>query len=111
MPVRSAADLGQLVRAARLRRNLTQAQLAALHGTTQRWISQVESGKDATQLGPALRLLTTLGVVLEAQQAPTVASTKAGFVLGDIVEAHVTKQRPAAPPSRPPPVARKRRGR
>lgn len=90
MPIRSAADLGQLVRAERLRRNLTQAQLAALHGTTQRWISMVESGKDATRLGAALRLLGTLGLVLEAREsgAPRGPATPRASSLAAIVAAH-----------------------
>ena len=99
MRVRNAAEFGQLVRSERLRQALTQAQLAARHGATQRWISLVEGGKDATQLGPALRLLRTLGMSLEARplaRSPTKTST-----LSDVVAAHLLV----------PSGARKRRGR
>lgn len=95
MSIRTAADLGRLVRAERTRQGLTQAQLAARHGTTQRWISLVESGKDATQLGPALRLLATLGITLEPRPAGIAESR----VLDDIVTAHLPGP-PRAPKGR-----------
>lgn len=89
MLVRSSADLGRLVRAERLRLGLTQAQLASRHGTTQRWISMVESGKDATRLGAALRLLATLGVALETRvSAPAASGKDEGSGLAGIVAAH-----------------------
>jgi HTH-type transcriptional regulator/antitoxin HipB len=89
MPIRTAADLGKLIRAERLRQHLTQAQLAARHGTTQRWISLVEGGKDATQLGPVLRLLRTLGIVLEPRAESAQSST-----LDDILAAHSSRRSP-----------------
>lgn len=97
MPIRSATDLGRLVKAERLRRGLTQAQLATLHGTTQRWISLVESGKDATRLGAALRLLGTLGVVLDARPAamPGARPARVESGLDAIVAAHASKARTA----------------
>jgi transcriptional regulator with XRE-family HTH domain len=91
MMIRSAGDLGRLVKAERLRRNLTQGELASLHGTTQRWISMVESGKDATRLGAALRLLTTLGVELEPR--PIHDATKPPSALSGIVTAHGGRRR------------------
>ena len=109
MSIRSAADLGQRVRAERLRRGLTQAQLAALHGTTQRWISMVEGGKDATRLGSALRLLSTLGLILEVRPRSD-AGPKAGSTLGGILAAHLPGKLAAARPAKPSRAGSKRRG-
>jgi transcriptional regulator with XRE-family HTH domain len=43
------------VRAARLHRKPSQAELARMSGTTQAWVSGVEKGKDTAQIGLVLR--------------------------------------------------------
>lgn len=64
MYIRSAADLGKIIRAYRLYAKLTQAQLASLVGTTQDWISQIERGKETAEVGLVLLTLNTLKVSL-----------------------------------------------
>jgi HTH-type transcriptional regulator / antitoxin HipB len=74
MWVRTASEIGQLIRAARQYRKLSQADLARLLGTTQAWISEVEKGKDTAQIGLVLRVLAHLDVRLRADEPSTDAS-------------------------------------
>lgn len=62
MRIRTARDVGILIREARKRRGLSQAALAKLMNTTQTWISWVENGKSSAEIGSVLLALTTLGV-------------------------------------------------
>jgi y4mF family transcriptional regulator len=68
MWARNTAEIGKIIRAARLRRKLSQTELAQLLGTTQAWISEVEKGKDTAQIGLVLRVLTQLNVRLRADE-------------------------------------------
>jgi transcriptional regulator with XRE-family HTH domain len=68
MWARTPAEIGKIIRAARLRRKLSQAELARLLGTTQAWISEVEKGKDTAQVGLVLRTLTQLDIRLRADE-------------------------------------------
>lgn len=62
--IRTSTDIGRLVREARLRRGLTQAEVASALGVTQKWISHIEGGKDTAPVGSVLRLLNALDVCL-----------------------------------------------
>ena len=62
MRIRSSQHLGQLIAAARRRRNLTQRDVAREFGVTQSWISHVESGQQKAWIGPILRLASWLGI-------------------------------------------------
>jgi HTH-type transcriptional regulator / antitoxin HipB len=66
----TAAQIGEVVAAARRHRGLTQMQLARELGVTQAWISQIEKGKDNAQLGKVLRVLAYLGVRLKVGEGP-----------------------------------------
>lgn len=59
-PIRSAGQLGTLIREERLRRNLTQQQLADLTGTGQKTISRIENGNEGATLETVFRLLAVL---------------------------------------------------
>ena len=78
MWARTAAEIGKIIRAARLRRKLSQAELARLLGTTQAWISEVEKGKDTAQIGLVLRALNRLGVRLRTDAGPKNAGAAGG---------------------------------
>ena len=65
--VQSPKALGRVLRDARHRTGLTQAQLAEVAGTTQTTISQVESGLRHASLGTLLRILPTLDLELVVQ--------------------------------------------
>ena len=62
MRIRTARDVGILIKEARNRRGLSQAALAKLMNTTQTWISWIENGKPTAEIGAVLLALTTLGV-------------------------------------------------
>lgn len=71
--IETADDLGLLVRAARLRRGMTQQDLAVAAGVSRRWIVDLEAGKPRAELGLVLRVLSTLGIPLTAE-APEAAT-------------------------------------
>lgn len=65
--VRSAADLGAVARAQRLRLELKQADLAGLGNTGNRFIVDLERGKPTLQLQLAMDILDLLGLELVVQ--------------------------------------------
>lgn len=65
MLVKTAADIGRVVREARLHVGLSQKALAAQAATTQPWISEVENGKETAEIGMVLRILSHLGLTLD----------------------------------------------
>jgi y4mF family transcriptional regulator len=70
-------ELGALVRGARQRRHLTQAQLAATLGVSRHWVVEFEQGNPGAEIGLALRALRALGLELrigEDASAPTPAT-------------------------------------
>lgn len=74
--IRSAREIGQLIRSCREAKGLTQAGLASLVGVSRKWVVDAEAGKPTVEMGLVLRTLSALGVVLTAGDegpAPTVA--------------------------------------
>ena len=68
VPIPSAAILGRHIRAARLRKGMTQRDLAKHLYCSLRWITEVENGKDTAQIGKVLTLCQFLDLdVLLAQ--------------------------------------------
>ena len=62
LQLRQLAALGQRLRAARLRRKLTQAMLAERVGVTVPTIRKLEDGNPSTSLSVVLRALVVLGL-------------------------------------------------
>ncbi|GAA1874333.1 hypothetical protein GCM10009715_21300 [Paeniglutamicibacter psychrophenolicus] len=60
----STKDLGRAVVAARLAHGMTQSQLAAALGLTQRYVSELETGKSRTLSPKLFDLLDQLGIQL-----------------------------------------------
>src|SRR5690606_6189486 len=60
--IKTAREIGILIREARNRRGLSQAALARMINTTQTWVSWIENGKPGAEIGSVLLALTTLGV-------------------------------------------------
>lgn len=60
--VRTAAELGELVRAERARQALRQVDVAGLGNTGNRFIVELENGKPTVQLQKVLDLLDLLGL-------------------------------------------------
>lgn len=63
-PIRTAKDLGRLVRQARKSIAMTQATLAGLCGCGTRFVSELEGGKPSLELDMALRVAEAVGVRL-----------------------------------------------
>lgn len=62
MKVISTAELGSLIRSKRKKLGYTQAQLSDYSGLSTSFISNLENGKETTELGKALFLLQLLGL-------------------------------------------------
>jgi y4mF family transcriptional regulator len=62
LDIRSAAEFGATVRAARTQQRLTQRQLALSVGTGERFIVDLENGKPTLRLGKALEVAAALGI-------------------------------------------------
>jgi y4mF family transcriptional regulator len=67
--VRTAVDLGAMIRERRRKLGLSQAALARQVGVGREWIIEVEKGKSAAPLKLLLRTLWALGLALYAQSA------------------------------------------
>ena len=65
MRIRTAADLGALIRERRVKLGMDQSALAEKAGTSRKWIVEVEQGKPRAEIGLVLRTLKTLGVSLD----------------------------------------------
>ena len=68
MRVTTMAELGSLIREERLRQKLTQTDLAGISGVGITFISQLENGKETTEMGRVIRVLTMLGIDLYAER-------------------------------------------
>ncbi len=66
-PVRSAEDLGKLVRAHRKQRKLTLETISGLGNLSTRFLSEFERGKETAELGKVLQALRTLGLEVVVQ--------------------------------------------
>jgi y4mF family transcriptional regulator len=64
----SPEEIGSLVRARRGELGISQTELADVAGTTLRFISELERGKPTAQLAGVLRVLSALGISLEARE-------------------------------------------
>ena len=60
----SLQKMGQLIKAERKNRNLTQTQLSELSDSSINFISQIEAGKTTAHIGKVFRVLQVLGFEL-----------------------------------------------
>jgi len=60
--IKTAANFGEAIRNARTQQQLTQRQLALAVGTGERFIVDLENGKETAQLGKALEVAAALGI-------------------------------------------------
>jgi transcriptional regulator with XRE-family HTH domain len=74
MLIRTAREVGLLIRDQRRAARITQAELAERVGASREWIRLLESGKPRLELGLTLRALTALGITLDAQSSASVAT-------------------------------------
>jgi HTH-type transcriptional regulator / antitoxin HipB len=66
-PIRTVADLGEIVRTRRKKLGYNQARTADFCGTGVRFISDLENGKNTIELGKVLTVVASLGIDLEAK--------------------------------------------
>ena len=66
--LRSAKDLGRIIRDERRRQGMTQADLAGLADVGVTFLSQLENGKETVEMGRVIRVLTMLGIDLYAER-------------------------------------------
>jgi HTH-type transcriptional regulator/antitoxin HipB len=64
--ISSSKDLGTVLTRARKKQGLSQREVAARLGVTQKWISEVEQGKSRAWIDKVLELSYFLGVQLHA---------------------------------------------
>ena len=71
--VRSAEELGRVVRAHRKSRQLTLETISGLGNLSPRFLSEFERGKETAEIGKILKALRTLGleVIIQPRGAPT----------------------------------------
>lgn len=65
--IKSVADLGRIVRMKRKQEGVTQFEFACLMQTGNRFISELENGKETIQLGKVIKILHGLGLELAVQ--------------------------------------------
>ncbi len=65
MQVQTMAELGALVREARERAGMTQAELAQRARVSREWLLKVEAGRTSAEMPRVLAVLAELGLVLD----------------------------------------------
>ena len=68
MPIKTAKDLGDIVRATRKAQGLTQRQAAMTAGVGEKFLVRLEAGEPKCQLERALRVVRALGIRLNADK-------------------------------------------
>jgi HTH-type transcriptional regulator/antitoxin HipB len=76
MFIRTASDLGALIRERRLKFGLDQLTLARKAGTSRKWLVEVENGKPRAEIGLILRTLRALGVTLSVADTTSDVATE-----------------------------------
>jgi len=66
--ITTVEDLGKIVRDKRKNMGVTQAQLSGIAGVGNRFIVDLENGKETIRLGKALFILSWLGIELVARE-------------------------------------------
>jgi len=88
MSVRSARELGAVIRARRQELQFSQAQLAEIVGVSRPWLSEVENGKPGAELSRVLRVIDGLGldVLIDEREQRGPASGSPSIDLDDLLE-------------------------
>lgn len=93
--VRSARDLGVVVRSERQAANLTQADLAERAGVTREWLVKFEKGAPGAQLGKALSVLNALHSKVTVESGKPQSTTALGVLDNSAADAIANLVEPA----------------
>ena len=74
--VRSAEELGRIVRAHRKNRHLTLETVSGLGNLSPRFLSEFERGKETSEIGKVLKALRTVGLEVIIQPRGTTPSSR-----------------------------------
>lgn len=66
--IQSVSDIGSIVRQRRKEMGITQSELSGMAGVGNRFIVDLENGKQTIQLGKVLHLISWLGIELLAKE-------------------------------------------
>jgi y4mF family transcriptional regulator len=88
MKIRSIRDLAATVRGRRKDLGLSQAELAARAGVSRKWIYQFEAGKPTAELRLILRVLDSLGLVLDVAYDEQAGAAQPTGDLDALIEEH-----------------------
>lgn len=83
MQVRTAREMGALIRDRRHGLGWTQARLGAEAGVTRAWVVGLEAGKSSVEFALVLRALAVLGLVADVIDAPV---AHGGLDLDELLE-------------------------
>jgi transcriptional regulator with XRE-family HTH domain len=72
VPVKSVADIGQVIRVTRISQDLDQLTAAQLSNAGQSFLSHLENGKETAQIGKVLQVLESLGIGVELTLPPDI---------------------------------------
>ncbi|MGE0284210.1 MAG: helix-turn-helix domain-containing protein [Rhizobiaceae bacterium] len=88
MQVRTAKEIGALIRDERKKLKLDQAELADLVGVNRRWVLEVERGKPRAEVGLILKTLHALGlsILIEGENDTRVILPKPEIDIDMIIE-------------------------
>ncbi len=84
--LKTATEIGALIRARRHALSMDQAELAAKVGVSRLWINQVERGKPGAGIGLILRTLTAVGVDLSWTEPAGRGDPKPSSEIDTIIE-------------------------
>jgi HTH-type transcriptional regulator/antitoxin HipB len=84
MRIRTARDLGALIRDRRTTLGWSQQDLASRCGTSKRWVVGVEAGKPGAQIGLVLRALAALNLELTAGPTHRLGADALDALLDDL---------------------------
>ncbi|HUZ68029.1 MAG TPA: helix-turn-helix domain-containing protein [Beijerinckiaceae bacterium] len=85
MLVRTAKDIGLVIREQRRKLNLDQEELARRVKVSRQWVVEVEKGKLRAEIGLVLRTLNALGLALSVAPEPK-ADAVASVDIDDIID-------------------------
>lgn len=94
MQIRTAKELGALIKDRRHALKLSQSDLARRVGVSRLWIVELERGKTTAQISLVLRTLKALNVPMQASITPTTDAQRADAIDLDAIIQRTKASRP-----------------